>query len=356
MRVWHLLSNRWNSAITEYAVSAVIANLQSGHEVFVSVLENSPAHVRMLATKAQVFPTESFGPGKYAALVGLSKQINAEAIVTHGGPETTAAHFFKGASRLIRVYGYNATDKGPFSALAQYMGHTRVDHLIAPSEIVAKGLRAIKGDRVSVVTLGCDDKRYYMDGTPGESDRDLVIFGRLDPVKGHREFMPVFKELLTLVKAENLPKPRLRIVGLPANVSRAHLETAAKEHGLTQDDISIECERVENLAKFMSTTRLAVVSSLGSEIICRVAEEFLLCGTPVVTTSVGSLPGIFVDAGFGLAYSGDAFEAARSILSVYRQAMSEDAKARQARADTARKYFSINAMSQQLDKVLGARD
>ena len=42
MRVWHLLSNRWNSAITEYAVSAVIANLQSGHEVFVSVLENSP--------------------------------------------------------------------------------------------------------------------------------------------------------------------------------------------------------------------------------------------------------------------------------------------------------------------------
>ena len=127
----------------------------------------------------------------------------------------------------------------------------------------------------------------------------------------------------------------------------------AKDIGLAMDDFDIQCDRISNVSELLSKVSLGVVSSLGSEAICRVAEEFLLCGTPVVTTNVGSLPEVFTRGEFGIVYGDHENDAAAKII--FDQLMASHGEAvsrRQSRALLARAEFSIEAMSERLKSLV----
>ena len=105
----------------------------------------------------------------------------------------------------------------------------------------------------------------------------------------------------------------------------------------------------------MSATDLAVISSLGSEVICRVAEEFLLCGVPLFVSGVGSLEECLVDKSFGSSYRGLSEERAATLLTEKLwQASQESTIERQARAEAARQLFSLEAMGKELSTMLDA--
>jgi glycosyltransferase involved in cell wall biosynthesis len=48
-------------------------------------------------------------------------------------------------------------------------------------------------------------------------------------------------------------------------------------------------ERVRDIAVWMRQSSFGLIPSLGSEVICRVAVEFLQQGTPLVSSNVGAL-------------------------------------------------------------------
>jgi glycosyltransferase involved in cell wall biosynthesis len=355
MKVWHLISNRWNSAISEYALSAARALKQAGAETLVTPLQSSPIEARFQAHGFNVESVENFGPAKYARLFSLSKNFEPNLIFTYGGPETTAAIFVKNGRKLIRFYGQRADGLGVARQILGRMGHFHVDRLIAPSRFVSEPLCGITGGGVDVVMLGCDHSKFAFVDVQRAKRPEILIFGRLDPVKGHREFFPVFKDLVSIAKSKGDPVPRLRIVGLPANLSLSHLRTEAEKFGLSQDDLTIQCERVESVAAVMSECSLGLVSSIGSEVICRVAQEFLLCGTPVITTGVGSLPEIFVDKTFGDFY--DHLQPKEAAAKIYQWLCTGHCEAkvqRQTRALAAQRVFSIERMSEDLIKIAEA--
>jgi glycosyltransferase involved in cell wall biosynthesis len=365
MKIWHLISNRWNSAISEYALSVAKATRALGHETVVTPLQEGPVAVRFQESNFKVTPVEHFGPAKYGKLATISGNFLPDVIFTYGGPETTAAMFLKGKSKLFRFHGYKSDDGSLLRAVTKRLGHFHVDAVLVPSNYVAAGLRDIFSMAVDVVTLGCDTEIFQLKENDRMPRPELLIFGRLDPVKGHREFFSIFKRLLEISEEKNHPRPKLRIVGLPANLSARHIMEAASVVGVLSDDYEIQCERVANVAEFMSRVSLGVVPSLGSELICRVAEEFLLCGTPVVTTDVGSLPELFVHESFGGCYSqsDEAIDskqrpneriekAADQIYAVLHQSHGENLQARRARSDHARKHFSILNMQQRLNEIL----
>ena len=360
MKIWHLISNRWNSAISEYALSTAKVTCALGHDILVTPLLEGPVAARFQEAQIKVLPVDHFGPAKFAKLSTINGNFLPDVIFTYGGPETTAAMFLKGKAKLIRFHGYKSDDGSLLQAVTKRLGHFHVDAVIVPSNFVAEGLRDLFSMAVNVVTLGCDTEIFHLTQNEREPRPELLIFGRLDPVKGHREFFSTFKILLEMSEVNQHPRPKLRIVGLPANLSVRHIIEAARVLNISPDDYEIQCERVANVAEFMSRVSLGVVPSLGSEVICRVAEEFLLCGTPVVTTDVGSLPELFVHESFGGCYGpsngpGNGPKDQASALKIYdilRRSHAENMATRRARSEEARRHFSLGTMQENISELL----
>jgi glycosyltransferase involved in cell wall biosynthesis len=303
----------------------------------------------------EVHSFDHFGPSRYVKLAALGARFLPDIILTYGGPETTAAMFMKGDRKLIRFHGQQVSEQGPWAAFARRFGQMHVDRMITPSSFVADGLRKTAPCPVDIVPLGCDEKKYCFKEIERTERPELVIFGRLDPVKGHREFLTIFRRLTEIAKQEKRSVPLLRIVGLPANLSARHILEGAATLGISSQDIEIQCERITDVAALMSRASLGVISSIGSEVICRVAEEFLLCGTPVVTTNVGSLPEIFIDSIFGHCYGDhDNVDGATRIYEELVKSHGESSLDRRARAQLASSHYSIKKMSEALSQTISS--
>ena len=144
--------------------------------------------------------------------------------------------------------------------------------------------------------------------------RTLAIVGRLSPVKGHDLLLKSFqllkqhRPLTTLLVLFN--NPSLQCIEIKA------LEGMSKKLGI---DSNIRCigtrTDIRNIMKFVD---VGVVSSLNSEMICRVALEFFSVGTPVVALPTGCLPEIVINGVNGFvaktATAEDLSEALRKIL------------------------------------------
>jgi glycosyltransferase involved in cell wall biosynthesis len=139
-------------------------------------------------------------------------------------------------------------------------------------------------------------------------------------------------------------------------VSGADLRAAGEALGLQYGtDLRITEERISDVASMMSSATLGIVSSLGSEIICRVAEEFLLCGTPVVTSDVGSLTEVFKDESFGAPYELSQMDQAANVLRTWiDRSWNESEGDKMSRAHEAKAYFSLETMGQRLNHLLSS--
>ena len=99
-----------------------------------------------------------------------------------------------------------------------------------------------------------------------------------------------------------------------------------------------------------------MVSSIGSEIICRVAEEFLCCGTPVFVSGVGSLPEVLISEDMGLSYGG--LESSVAAQKMTQKLLNYSVETRQQRLDRgirAKDAFSLAVMGQRLEDFISRK-
>jgi glycosyltransferase involved in cell wall biosynthesis len=296
------------------------------------------------------FSLEVFG-----TLFKLCLKERPQVVVTYGGPETVLAQLLKAlfGFKLWRFRGNEIPDSA--SSLRFRLGLMGVDGVISPSNAIAQRLKALlPGKAVATVTLGVDSKKYQRvtGQRPTENEAEFVILGRLDPVKGHKEFLGIWSEFLKS-RQGTLPQPVLHIVGEPANISEADLEAAIAAASLTKGDaVKVTIGRHPNISGLMSKAALGVVSSVGSEVICRVAEEFLLCGTPVMVSGVGSLDEVlFEEAGFS--YRGYSQTELLPMMAKWlEKSFLESETAKDERSVRAQERFSLEAMGKSLKSVL----
>lgn len=353
---WILCSNRWNSAITEYALSTARALRLNGWTVFFSGLADSPGERR---ARSYDLPGDSFvdfGLKESLKLRRLKKSINPDAVFLFGGPETFLARFIP---RTLRVR-FRGQDKDVTDRLPPLKTRLNMQHcvgMLVPARILEERFQNIIWQPVWSVTLGVDSGKYYFHPEAFAEVRrpTLRILGRLDPIKGHQSFFSIFRQVLRLWP-KNRPEPFLEIIGEGANISPEQLRRMAADHRLREgENWRLRAERVERISEVMSATDLAVISSLGSEVICRVAEEFLLCGVPLFVSGVGSLEECLVDKSFGSSYRGLSEERAATLLTEKLwQASQESPSQRQARAEAARQLFSLETMGKELSLMLDA--
>ena len=121
-----------------------------------------------------------------------------------------------------------------------------------------------------------------------ENSRVLAVVGRIRPVKGQRvllqgisELLSEFPYLVLLIPYRDTSENEPEMTALRTDINRLNLK----------DHVRLIPER-EDILQIMEFADLGIVSSVESEVICRVAMEYFSVATPVVAFPTGCLPEI----------------------------------------------------------------
>ncbi len=351
MKIWILSSNRWNSAITEYALSMARSLKEGGHDVLFMPLCGSPAHTRAEQLGLTVVPLETFQlrPGVVRELRQRTIKHAPSLLITCGGLEQTLSLWIPNV-RKLRFRGERFRSFSPFRKLVHKLSHHQVAGFLVPCVVLANELQSFSEKPIHPIVIGLDDS--YWRHLPKPSQRPTcLIFGRFDPIKGHREFMVLWKRILSQYaqRFSGEVRPLLQIVGRNENLTKQDLLNAADALGI-RDDVEILEGHVQNPAELLSSAAIGIIPSLGSEVICRVAQEFLLCGTPILVSKAGALHEVlFESAGI---CSTLAEHDIPEIVSFLHAAIAEDLFVRTERSQKAKQRFSFEVMRSQLEKIL----
>jgi glycosyltransferase involved in cell wall biosynthesis len=353
--IWHWCSNRWHSAITEYALSAFRALELAGYQNQIFLKRGSAAATA--ARKCAIFHHEmdSFSGRLLREYFCTPKSLRPNAVICYGGPESSVAQFLPSTCKVFRFRGdYPRGLLAKWPRLRDLLSLRRAV-VIYPSETMRTALGAHQPSACTI-PLGRDATVFRPASLQKlEPQRiTLLIVGRFDPIKGHQEFVRIFARARERIRLEHFEfSLHLRIIGQPKNISEKTLREQLSSIGLRDgEDFSIVSRYVENIAEEIRAASIGVIPSLGSEVIVRVAEEFLLCGLTIFTSGVGSLHEVASQFA-GWSYLGRTVEeTVEMLLHAVKAVVIESEKIRSERARQARMEFSMEAMSARLDTLI----
>ncbi len=355
-KVTLMISNRWYSAITGYALAFATMLLKKGVSVQVIALKNKPAAKRSEKLGVTVCAVESFSLRWYASIRNLIQGFDPDWVVTFGGPESFLLGLIKNFDKRKWLDArFLGSELPPRSLLKKFFFGLRLQKhalVIVPCTKIEKEIVKLKVRvPIKMIPLGIDEEVFCFNAIdPREYvfQPKVTIVGRLDPVKGHRLSFYYFAQMLRIWD-KNIPRPRLVVVGEAANLSGEQLRKWAKEQGLKDpEDVEFHFYRYDNLPSLMSQSALGWVPSLGSEIIGRVAEEFLMCGTRICTSGVGGLGDLASDI------NGENYEKIkddeipRFLQKEILKGMADSVETKKNRSVLAQKTFGYNSISELL--------
>jgi glycosyltransferase involved in cell wall biosynthesis len=347
--IWILNSNRWGSAISEYTLQMAQA-LSHKFDVIYSPLRSSPADKKAIKMGLNVFPVDKFNSSALDFLKGLKGRISPNFIITTGGPETFLVSKLKKSKFEVRIrFRGDHLKLGLFRKAGFKLAHRNFDAFLTPSKLIENQIKQISSRKVKTVLLGVDSDRFRVkkDVNRVDTHPKIMIFGRLDPVKGHEKFIEIFS-----VYKQTFPQDqtRLLIFGREENTSEKMLLSATRRYGVS-DWVDFEIGTIENVPDVLSLVDVGVISSLGSEVICRVAHEFLLCGTKVLLSGAGATNEVLVDPDFGSSYKNCTVEETVQLI----KKMIDDRPSSEEKTKLsaeAKKHFSLESMALELEMFL----
>ena len=349
-KVWILNSVRWNSAISEYALNLSRA-LKDDYSVTLSLLKDKPPADRASRYELNLRNFDNFGLNSLIKFKKLEREIDPDIVICFSGPESFLARFCSNKAKIIRFRGRDSDVNKSINGFFYKFLDSYVDSFLFPSNLIAKASK-LSNKKYRVIYLGCDNGRYRFNAAKIDSKRVILAVGRLDPIKGYYGLLDLYKKSFQ----DYSEKPLLRIIGKSANIKIDQLESYAKEIGLNLgEEVEFISDFIPDVEKYIAGADLGVVSSIGSEVICRVSEEFLLSGVPVVLNDVGSLSECLIHENFGNLINIEDMETASKILQdTYTNSIQETDENRKKRAELSSKYFSFKAMKDSFNELVQA--
>jgi glycosyltransferase involved in cell wall biosynthesis len=214
-----------------------------------------------------------------------------------------AKSFFKRKVPLIRTRGDVRVPKS--NLFNRYLNHKLTDKIITTCGVLKEsyiGDLKMSEDKVIHIGVGIDhdffsprDSNAMWKEKLSVPEKSLVvgILGRLSPVKGHKYFIQSAEYVL-----KHIPHTIFIICGEDAQISANELKEMVKNVNIEENFRFVG--RVKDAKEIISLFDVGVVSSVGSETICRVALEYMSMGKPVVGTRVNAIPEVVEDGVNGL--------------------------------------------------------
>ena len=300
----------WNA---EAAYAAVIAKLlkDDGHRVIVLTRPGSDNEKKLRNLGLEVITEPDLNtqnPFKliqsYFQLKNLLATENIQIVNAHrseGYPLYAFAKRSLASFRLIRTRGASRKVKPHWPN--QILHGKWTDALIIPGRVVAdRDLQGIDLPETSPhllhypihipeTSLLEKQDNYRKQFNIPENHQVLAVVGRIRREKGHLLLAESFQLLL-----EDFPQTILLILyrDTPDDLPEMlELQNRIRELGI-EDKVRFDSER-EDIRQLMAFADGGVVSSIDSEVICRVAVEFFSVGTPVAAMPTGCLPEIILE-------------------------------------------------------------
>ena len=336
MRILITSNVRWWNAEAAYAATLARELLNAGHKVWVLTLPNSLNETKLRNWNLPIItdiPLSSSNPWRlwraYQRLQSLIEEQQIQIVNAHrseGFPLLVLLRQQLKSFALIRTRGTTRPLRDHW--VNRKLHEDWIEAVIVPAQVISSQLRQVLNlppERLQVIyypanpslidsqgeseaqqsRLECLDRL----GIP-EHCRVVGIVGRIRPVKGQRILLKSFVAL-----RKHFPDIVLLILYRDTN------ETEAEWQGLLQDLAESNLQQNvylygyrEDVLEIMRHTDIGVVSSVDSEVICRVAVEFFSVGTPVVAFPTGALPEIVQDGVTGRIAKDKSAEALAEIL------------------------------------------
>jgi len=310
----------WNA---EAAYAAKIAQLlqQAGHKVLVLTRPNSLNSKKLASLGLPLVEHINLNSNNpfqfFLSYQKLKKFIDEEQIDLINPHRSEGFPLFVFAARavrskrpekpiaIVRTRGTTRTLRNHWLNRKMQMDWT--DYHITAGEIVAQRLLSAVpriGNKVKTIYFPAEcselplkpEKDFRREFEIPENSRVLTIVGRIRPVKGHRILLQGFSELLSefpdlvlLMPYRDTSENEPEMTALRTDINRLNLK----------DHLRLIPER-EDILQIMEFTDLGIVSSVESEVICRVAIEFFSVATPVVALPTGCLPEIILHGQNGM--------------------------------------------------------
>ncbi len=317
MRILITSNVRWWNAEAAYAAILARELLNAGHKVWVLTLPNSLNETKLRNWNLPIItdiPLSSSNPWQlwraYQRLKSLIEEQQIQIVNAHrseGFPLLVLLRQRLKSFALIRTRGTTRPLRDRW--LNRRLHEDWIESVIVPAQVIASQLRQVLNlppERLHVIyypvnpiTIGVKEESEAQQsrlecldrlGIPKHC-RVIGIVGRIRPVKGQRILLKSFVAL-----RKRFPDIVLLMLYRDTN------ETEAEWQGLLQDLVESNLLQSvylygyrEDVLEIMRHTDIGVVSSVDSEVICRVAVEFFSVGTPVVAFPTGALPEIIQD-------------------------------------------------------------
>jgi len=334
LRILQLADFRWYNATAHYALTVSQALAKNGHQVYLgSTCDRNLPRLGSTESFAKIvkFPLVVNDPLTWLdSVVSLHKFIRNNRIKIVNAHSASSHVLVAGVKRLgkinfklVRTRGEAHPPKANLFNKHLYCELT--DQIIVPSEILVQPYTdrlGLPASKISHLPLGINES-----GNPSREtdfnwkdrlgilpDEQVVgIIGRLSPVKGHVYFIQAAKLVL-----EAIPSVKFIIAGQDAQITQARLKRLAYRLGII--DRFVFLGTISNVHELISTFDVGVVSSIGSETICRVLLEYLAAGKPVVGTRVNGIPELIEEGNNGyLVPPGNSYELAQALINILKE-------------------------------------
>jgi glycosyltransferase involved in cell wall biosynthesis len=309
MKIIQIIDLRWYNACADFAVKQALGLSLVGNDVLLMANPGSPPAIKAREAGLNVSEKINFaGAGRIFTnqrkLRKIAKDFGADILFAHRGESHLAAALSARGTKF-RVARFRGDVRPPRAGLFSRYLNNRLTKGIAVS---TEKLKIEYENKFGSIKLPCrviypaiessrfktgklKDKLKLKFGL--KADNPVVgIVGRLSPVKGHRYFIEAAK-----IVALKYPQVQYIIAGEDAQIKSAELQISA---ALLKIPNIHFMGRVDNVEELISAFDIGVVSSIGSEMICRVLLEYFAAGLPTVGTSVNQISEIMLQSDGGI--------------------------------------------------------
>lgn len=313
MNILQLIDEPWDSGITNYALTLSKAMTDRGHKVIVGALPGKPPLLQAMKMGLPALPLNFVDVNIFHLRLTVKRE-NIELINVHGGRSHFWAYFsLRSTLSRLPLVRTRADVRPPNSNIGNKYLYEGCNLVICAADFIRRScVENLKIPDYKFVTVyqGVDTQKFRPQS--GESvrrefkinnDTMLVgMVGRLDPVKGHAHFIRAAK----MVK-DVFPPVKFLIVGKEEKIKWNVLSGQVAELGLANEVIYAGGR--EDIVEVMNACDVGVIASVNSEAVSRVGLEWMACGKPVVSTTVGCLPELIQDRKTGFLIEPHDYEA-----------------------------------------------
>ena len=303
MKILITVSVRWWNANAYYAISLAEALTKLGHQIYVAGDPDYPPII--MARKAGIetiaINFASFNPFilllNWLKLYKFVKDKNIDIINAHRSEDHLLSALITKILNipLVRTLGDVRSPKDNF--INRWLHFRATDYHISSSESnitryistwpdFKPNISTIPGGINGNLLYQIEDKQHVLHKLEISENKNLVgIVARLSPVKDHETFI-----MAASLVYERVSNVLFLISGIEEEISKKDLKTLSES--LNLDSNIYFLDRYEPIHELLSILDIGVISSKGSEVISRIAMEYMATGVPVVTTDVNVLPEI----------------------------------------------------------------